>query len=321
MKNPRTSCTKAFLMALLMAVPLTGLGQSMFVHTKSMGSIRIPISEIDSVSIADQITGSYYDVDQFVKPFFVPDASMINWRYGDIQMVCHRAYNGYPENTYVGIAKAVEMGYKMIECDIAFTKDDVAILSHDATLERCSNGTGRTTDYTLEELQQFDFGSWAGEQFAGERVCTLESILQLCKANNVVLELDCATKARFPNTRFQQVYDLVKSYGMLGSTIWCDNIEPLRILLDIDPNLIVSISSMTSTYQVDRGMEIFRKARITDCSVPFAYLSENLVKYIHSKGMYVKTWTVDEVDDVKWALKIGCDHILSNTIGPELPAE
>ena len=149
----RSHLPMILMLAWLSAVCLQGWGQSMVVHTKSAGNIRFETSEVDSISFGSHATGTFLDAAQMSKPYFLPAASLINWRYGDVQMVCHRAYCGFPENTYVGIAKAVEAGYKMIECDIAFTKDSIAILSHDATLDRCTDTTGYTTDYTLEEMR------------------------------------------------------------------------------------------------------------------------------------------------------------------------
>lgn len=292
--------------------------QSVYIHTKNFGNYEIPTSNIDSIT-ADSSSQRYIKVHRMAKPYFVQGTGMVNHRYGDTQMESHRGYRGYPENTFCAILKAIKMGYKVIECDIAFTKDNIAVLSHDSTIDRCSNGKGCTTDYTYAELQQFDFGFRAGKQFWGERIPTLESILKLCKAHNVILELDCATKSRFPNYRYQQVYNLVKRQGMLNSTIFCDEPANLKHLLKIDKNVIVSISYILSEYFVDGARCIYENARLTDCSVPYDCLTQELVDYIHSKGMYVKTWTVDGQDNVLLALQYGVDRIISNTIGPELP--
>ncbi|MBL4763235.1 MAG: hypothetical protein JKY93_11135, partial [Gammaproteobacteria bacterium] len=52
--------------------------------------------------------------------------------------LCHRlvAHRGepdnYPENSLQGFQTALSAGAKFLETDIQITKDDVAILSHDA---------------------------------------------------------------------------------------------------------------------------------------------------------------------------------------------
>ena len=69
--------------------------------------------------------------DEMVRP-----ASLFHEKF----LICHRGQSGYPENTLVGIEAAISAGYKAIECDIEITKDGVCVLSHDKTIDRCSNG-------------------------------------------------------------------------------------------------------------------------------------------------------------------------------------
>ena len=42
----------------------------------------------------------------------------------------------YPENTLVSYLAAVEQGYKIVEMDCKFTKDNVCIMLHDGTVNR-----------------------------------------------------------------------------------------------------------------------------------------------------------------------------------------
>lgn len=54
------------------------------------------------------------------------------------QSIAHRGYKAkHPENTMEAFRGAVKAGAHAIETDIHLTKDDVVVLSHDATLKRC----------------------------------------------------------------------------------------------------------------------------------------------------------------------------------------
>ncbi|TKX23490.1 phosphatidylglycerol phospholipase C [Elsinoe australis] len=54
------------------------------------------------------------------------------------QAIAHRGYKAkYPENTMAAFKGAVDVGSHAIETDVHITKDDVVVLSHDATLKRC----------------------------------------------------------------------------------------------------------------------------------------------------------------------------------------
>ena len=50
---------------------------------------------------------------------------------------------------------------------------------HDESLDRTTNGQGMVSDYTLSELKALDAGSWFDARFKGERLPTLEEVLEM----------------------------------------------------------------------------------------------------------------------------------------------
>ena len=62
---------------------------------------------------------------------------------------------GYPENCIESFEKTLSMMPSFFEIDPRLTKDSVIVLMHDATIDRTTTGTGKVSDYTFEELQQF----------------------------------------------------------------------------------------------------------------------------------------------------------------------
>lgn len=106
-------------------------------------------------------------------------------------IVGHRGVAGhYPENTKVSILAAIELGLKWVEVDVQPTKDNILVVCHDHTINRCSNGKGRVDSYTLAELEQFDFGGWFDSKFAGEPILTLEALLKLAAAHDIGLNIE-----------------------------------------------------------------------------------------------------------------------------------
>lgn len=76
----------------------------------------------------------------------------------DIVISGHRGgmMPGYPENCIESFEKTLTYMPSFFEVDPRLTKDGVIVLMHDATIDRTTNGTGRVSDYTYEELQQFN---------------------------------------------------------------------------------------------------------------------------------------------------------------------
>ena len=101
------------------------------------------------------------------------------------QVIGHRGIAAsYPENTLISFEKAVEAGVDAIEFDVHTTRDGQLVITHDHTVERCSNGTGEVSSYTLNLLKALDFGKWKGPEFAGTRIPTLEETLDLIFSMN-----------------------------------------------------------------------------------------------------------------------------------------
>ncbi len=60
-------------------------------------------------------------------------------------LCAHRgAMSTHPENTLPALEEAVRLGAQMIEFDVQLTKDGALILMHDATVDRTTNGRGKS---------------------------------------------------------------------------------------------------------------------------------------------------------------------------------
>ena len=106
-------------------------------------------------------------------------------------LIAHRGASGHaPENTLAAFRKAVSLGVGFIETDLQLTRDARFVAIHDDTVDRTTNGHGAVHDLTLEGIRKLDAGSWFGSEYAGERIPTLEEILDFSKKNDVVFYLE-----------------------------------------------------------------------------------------------------------------------------------
>ncbi|MGF1747967.1 glycerophosphodiester phosphodiesterase family protein [Vibrio cionasavignyae] len=103
----------------------------------------------------------------------------------------HRGVAGtHPENTLVSIKEAKRLGFNWIEVDVQPSQDNVLVICHDHTVDRCSNGHGRVDELSLTQLQQLDFGAWKGVEYQSEAILTLEALLQYCDENQLCVNLE-----------------------------------------------------------------------------------------------------------------------------------
>ncbi|MBQ2012156.1 MAG: glycerophosphodiester phosphodiesterase family protein, partial [Bacteroidaceae bacterium] len=72
-----------------------------------------------------------------------------------VTVVAHRGdWRNSPENSIQAFKSCIEMGVDMIEIDVRKTKDNELVIIHDATVDRTTNGKGKVSDLTLEEVKK-----------------------------------------------------------------------------------------------------------------------------------------------------------------------
>ena len=74
-------------------------------------------------------------------------------------IVAHRGGTAdYPENTVLALNNALENGADMLEMSVQLSKDHVPVLYRPADLVALTDGHGKVSDKTLEQLQQLNAG-------------------------------------------------------------------------------------------------------------------------------------------------------------------
>jgi glycerophosphoryl diester phosphodiesterase len=108
-----------------------------------------------------------------------------------VKVAHHRGASRYaPENTIEALQKAMALGADFVEFDIRTTRDGVAVLLHDGSLNRTTSGGGPLRQATGVEIGSLDAGSWFGRPFAGAKAPTLDGFLDAVAPMNVDLYVD-----------------------------------------------------------------------------------------------------------------------------------
>src|SRR3954447_11221193 len=85
--------------------------------------------------------------------------------------IAHRGEHlRHPENTMPAFEEAVRLGADYIEVDVRTTADGSLVLSHDGSVDRCTNGKGEVAKMTFAELRALDAGIKMGPEFAGTKI-------------------------------------------------------------------------------------------------------------------------------------------------------
>jgi glycerophosphoryl diester phosphodiesterase len=116
-----------------------------------------------------------------------PDFRLIS---GRPRAMIHRGSTG-PEGTIEGCERSLAQGIFFLELDVRLTSDGHAVILHDATVDRTTDGRGPVARMTLAELRRLDAGAKVKSGgFAGARIPTVEELLRATKGRAwVTLEL------------------------------------------------------------------------------------------------------------------------------------
>jgi glycerophosphoryl diester phosphodiesterase len=96
-----------------------------------------------------------------------------------VQVVGHRGlFKEAPENTLANFRTCVELRLGF-EFDVRRTLDGQLVCLHDETVDRTTDGHGKVTELTLDQLHQLDAGRWFSPEFTGQRVPTIDEVFAL----------------------------------------------------------------------------------------------------------------------------------------------
>jgi len=135
---------------------------------------------------------------------------------------------GYPENTLAAFRRSVSLGVDAIELDLRGTRDGEVVIIHDETVDRTTNGKGKVTDYTLQELKQLDAGG-------GESIPTYAEALDVVAGTGITLLLDIKIS---PQLDKRKVVRLTEEHGALLNVIaGVRTLEDLKQFRKLNPNI------------------------------------------------------------------------------------
>lgn len=131
-------------------------------------------------------TGPGVRLDQLLAQFKDPQ--------GRVFVVAHRGCWGerVPENSLASIARCIEIGADMVEIDVAVTRDGVAILMHDETLDRTTGIEGSLNELDWAQLRGVRLRAGSGGPHApltDQRIPLLKDALELAR-DKVLINLD-----------------------------------------------------------------------------------------------------------------------------------
>lgn len=224
-------------------------------------------------------------------------------------VIAHRGASGHaPENTLAAFERAVQLGAPFIETDLHLTRDARFVAIHDATLERTTNGRGNVHDFTLHELRRLDAGLWYDRAYMGQRIPTLEEILEFSRKHDVVFYLEIKYDAAW-GMHHALVGALRREQDTARTIVISFDASTLESVRKLDAAIMTGL--LIDRPQVDVvKLSVEVGARQLCPQLPL--VTPELVERAHRADLHVATWTADQPDEMRTAIATGVDGVMTD---------
>lgn len=228
-----------------------------------------------------------------------------------------------PENTLAAFGKCKENEIKWFECDIDILGDHTLVISHDDTLDRCTNRTGSLYDLNKEDLQNIDAGGWFSDEFIGERIPTLDELIELINKNelNVNFELkSCCGGKELTESLIKQFAQALNKLDKERQII-VSSFNPLVLskFKDISPQTPVGCLFETHTLY-DDWTSIMESCRAEYIHPQNEGLTKQMVDNFKKYGYKINVWTVNDLARANQLFNWGVDGVFTD-ISNQFPSK
>jgi glycerophosphoryl diester phosphodiesterase len=230
-------------------------------------------------------------------------------------IVAHRGASALaPENTISAFDIAVSLGADYIEVDVQMTKDGQLVAMHDVTVDRTTNGTGRIKNITYDNLAALDAGSWFSPKFKGERVPSLESILDRYEGRTGIL-IELKHPSIYPDMEEKLAAILSERFtsteppgNIIVQSFDTQSIQEFHELMPVIPTGVIigtsEFSSQEDIFAID-GFASFINPKA-------ALVDANFMQQAKERNLNVFTWTVSDSKTARNLRNLNVNGIITN---------
>lgn len=228
-------------------------------------------------------------------------------------VIAHRGASAdFPDNTRAAFDAALKAGPDAVELDLQRSRDGVAVVWHDRTLKKAGLPRRRVAGLTARELAGLDAGSWFSPAFAGERIPTLDDVLDRYGGRlELMLEIKLRGGLRSAKGHARLAAEVARevaargllervfllSFGLYALEAAREAVPEVRCVLNLD----------RAPRRLPAGW-----APLAALCVNRRALTSRLVAAAHARGKPVLAFTCDTEAEVAGALAAGVDGIVTN---------
>ena len=232
-----------------------------------------------------------------------------------------------PENSLPAFEYAIGLGVDVLELDVAVTKDDVLVVSHDPEMSavHCVGPQGSPRlirEMTYAQVQLWDCGAKANPDFPkqkaipGTRVPSLDAVFALATRGKFQFNVETKIFPHRPSVtpepeRFAELLlaQIRKHHLEQRVIVQSFDFRTLRAMKRLAPE--VRLSALLA-YAPQDFVASAREAGATIVSPQYKLVTPEKVRAAHEAGLHVVPWTANAPADWEKLVAAGSDAIISD---------
>jgi glycerophosphoryl diester phosphodiesterase len=233
---------------------------------------------------------------------------------GTTRVIAHRGGTG-PDGTIAGCLRSLAMGVRFLELDVRMTRDGHAVILHDPTVDRTTDGRGPVDSLTLAEVKGLDAGARfrdpaePGRSFAGERIPTVAELLRAIGRRAVVL-----LELKVPEAAGPVIQAIRAEEAMVRAVVRTADAALLETLKKGEPRLL---AGTMGAFPAEEDLDAFA-SRLSALGVSAFTprqddrVTRGAVARLQSRGIAV--WGTNTNDEAVWRrlIDVGVDGIITD---------
>jgi glycerophosphoryl diester phosphodiesterase len=223
-------------------------------------------------------------------------------------VIAHRGGTG-PDGTIAGCRRTMAEGVRFLELDVRLTRDGHAVILHDPTVDRTTDGKGAVEALTLAEVKKLDAGVKFDRACAGERIPTVLELLRAVGPGAVIL-----LELKVPQAAEPVVHAIEAADAFDRAVVRTTHKEILRKIRDRDPRFLTGTMGVMPDFgDVDDAVKEMKALGVRSFTPQSGRsVIRPLVDRFHAAGIAV--WGTNTNDEAQWRrlLDAGVDGIITD---------
>lgn len=241
------------------------------------------------------------------------------------QRVAHRGGSHLaPENTLAAFRNALTLDVDAVEMDVQMTRDGYAIVLHDTTVERLTDGTGNILDLDFAYLRSLNVaahfpGGWPQKQ----RIPTLREVLDLVKRRvQAYIEIKASERddvyGQYPQV-VETIVREIRAANMVNDVLVISfDWSVLPQVKALEPRIATGMLVADDTWNphtegaIETLLKQAQKLGVDWVNMDYQLCSDEVITLLHEHNLKLGLWTVNTIEALRHFAQMGVDSLTTD---------